>query len=106
MDTKAFMENVKKEINSAMAKAFDKVEELSKLSRLKLKIGSLKSEIKDIKTIIGEYIYQHKNDYKDDKILTEKVKKIQDIEKMIEELEADIITLKEKGEDDEIPDED
>ncbi|MBW6516676.1 MAG: hypothetical protein K0B81_08715 [Candidatus Cloacimonetes bacterium] len=106
MDTKAFMENIRREINSAMSKAFDKVEELSKLSRLKLKIGSMKSEIKDIKTEIGGYILEHNKDFKDNEFLTEKVKKIHEIEKTISGLEAEIATLKEKGEDDEIPDED
>jgi len=106
MDTKAFMENIRKEINHAMSKAFDKVEELSKLSRLKLKIGSMKGDIKDLKTEIGNYVFEHKDDFKENEFLAEKVNKIQEIEKLIHGLEAEIVTLKEKGEEDEVPDED
>ncbi len=103
MDTKAFIENVKKEINSAMSKTFDKVEELSKLSRLKLRIGSFKGDIKDIKTEIGTYILQHKEDFQDNEFLTEKVKKIEEIELKIKGLEVEITHLKEKGEDEDNP---
>jgi regulator of replication initiation timing len=105
MDTKAFMENIRREINSAMSKAFDKVEELSKLSRLKLKIGTFKGEIKDIKSQIGDYIYEHKADFNDNEFLAEQVKKIEEIEHQITGLEAEISILKEKGEDEEATDE-
>jgi regulator of replication initiation timing len=99
MDAKAFIESVRKEINSAMTKTFDKVEELSKLSRLKLKIGSLKGDIKDLKTEMGSYIYEHIAEHKENEFLAEKSDKIQEIESMIKELEVEISALKEKGED-------
>ncbi len=105
MDTKAFMENIRKEINSAMSKAFDKVEELSRLSRLKLKIGSLKGDVKDVKSQIGDYIYTHKDDFDSNEFLVEQINKIEEIEKVITGLEAEIAILKEKGEDEECPDE-
>lgn len=98
MDAKSLLENIRKEINSAMSKTFDKVEELSKLSRLKLKIGSLKGDIKDIKTEIGEYILEHKDDYQDNEFITEKIKKIEDLGLVINDLKVDIASLKEKGE--------
>ena len=102
MDTKSFIENIRKEINSAMSKAFDKVEELSKVSRMKLKIGSLKSDIKDVKTEIGSYVFEHQADFVDNEFLSEQIKKIQDLEKLISGLEIEIEELKEKGEDEEV----
>jgi len=99
MDTKVFIENVRKEINSAMSKAFDKVEELSKQTKTKLKISSLKTSIKDIKTEMGDYIFTHKDDFAGTPFLAENVTKIEEIAKMIAKLEREMEEMKEKGED-------
>jgi len=53
MDKKAFFDNLKKEANVALSKVFDKVEEVSKVSALKIKIGNLKAQIKTKKIEIG-----------------------------------------------------
>ena len=99
MDTKSFLENVRKEINSAMSKAFDKVEEISKQTKLKLKIGSLKSSIKDVKTSMGDFVFSNKEEFANYPTLAEYVAKIEEMLKMINQLEMEIEELKEKGED-------
>ncbi len=42
---------MRKEVRVALSKVFDKVEEVSKISGLKIKINSLKAKIKDNKKV-------------------------------------------------------
>jgi len=98
MDAKAFLDTVRKEVQSALTKTFDKVEEFSKLQRLKLKIGSLKGDIKDVKAHIGDYIFQHKDEFKEFPVLEQNVKRIEGLYESIEELKKEIEELKENEE--------
>lgn len=94
MDTKTLLENVRKEVQSALTKTFDRVEEFSKQQRLKLKISSIKGDIKDIKAHIGDYVYQHKDEFAKFPVLEQNIKRIQSLYDSILKLEEEIETLK------------
>lgn len=98
MDTKELLHNVRKEVQSALSKTFDKVEEFSKHQRLKLKIGSIKGEVKDIKAHIGDYVYQHAKDFKDVPVIEKNIKRIDEMHKSIKGIEKEIESLKEEEE--------
>ncbi len=63
MDKKDFMETVKKEINETLARIFDKVEEISETSLLKLKIEKIKRRVKNYQAEIGRNIYKNRDKY-------------------------------------------
>ena len=98
MDKKAFFDNIRKEASTALSKVFDKVEEVSKISALKLRISGLKARIKDQKTEIGDFIYKHQKEFKESNKIQEHIKKIKEFEKEIEVKKNLIAKLKEKGE--------
>ncbi len=98
MDKKTFFENIRREANAALSKVFDKVEEVSKTSALKLKISSLKGKIKDSKTEIGEFVYNDQKKFKDYPEIVEILKKIKSMEKEIELKKEQISEIKKKEE--------
>ncbi|HHE37510.1 MAG TPA: hypothetical protein ENL20_02930 [Candidatus Cloacimonetes bacterium] len=98
MDKKTFFENIRREANVALTKVFDKVEEVSKTSALKLKITSLKSQIKNYQTEIGEIAFHNKDKFKDFPEIVNLLGKIKDIEEEIVLKEEQIAELKEKEE--------
>ena len=98
MDKKTFFENIRREANVALTKVFDKVEEVSKTSALKLKITSLKSQIKNYQTEIGEIVFHNKDKFKDFPEIVNLLGKIKDIEEEIVLKEEQIAELKEKEE--------
>ena len=98
MDKKAFFENIRKEASTALSKVFDKVEEVSKISALKLKISGLKARIRDQKTEIGNFVYNNQKEFKENAEIQEHIKKIKKFEKEIEAKKILIAKLKEKDE--------
>lgn len=98
MDKKAFFDNIRKEASTALSKVFDKVEEVSKISALKMKISGLKAQIRDQKTEIGDYIYNNQKEFKESTQIQEHIKKIKKFEKEIEAKKVLIAKLKEKDE--------
>ena len=76
----------------------DKVEEVSKISVIKLKIGNLKSQIKTQKMEIGEFVVAHKSDFKKFNELEKYILKIENLGQIIEEKEKLLADLKEKEE--------
>ncbi len=101
MDTKSLLENVRKEVQSALSKTFDRVEEFSKHQRLKLKVSSIKGDIKDVKAHVGDYIYQHKADFTQFPVLEQNIKRIESLYKTIEALNKEIENLSEEEESEE-----
>ena len=100
MDTKTLLENVRKEVQSALSKTFDRVEEFSKHQRLRLKISSIKGDIKDVKAHVGDYIYQHRDEYAEYPVLEQNIKRIENLYKSIDELNKEIEALKEQDDED------
>lgn len=98
MDKKAFFENIRREANAALSKVFDKVEEVSRISALKLKISSLKAQIRDNKTKMGEFVYKNQKKFKDFPEIKEILDFIKKIEKDIEANNKLISKLREKEE--------
>ena len=84
MDKKSFFRNFKREANVTLSRIFDKVEEVSKVSALKLKIGSYKSKIKESKTAIGEVVVFNKNKFSEFPEIIELVDKITFLDEQIE----------------------
>jgi ubiquinone biosynthesis protein UbiJ len=98
MDKKTFFDNIRKEANIALSKVFDKVEEVSKTSALRLKISNLKGQIRDIKTEIGHHIHQNPQEFSHDEAISTKLEKIERLEEEIELKLDQINDLKEKEE--------
>ncbi|MDD3051645.1 MAG: hypothetical protein PHR06_10935 [Candidatus Cloacimonetes bacterium] len=89
------LNNIKSEINSAISKVFDKVEEVTKVSKTKLKISGIKNKIKDTKLEIGEFIYRNKNLFNNEEIDV-LLQKIQNFESEIAALESELQNMKEE----------
>ena len=98
MDKKAFFKNIRKEANTALSKVFDKVEEVSKISALKLNISGLKAQIRDQKTEIGDFVYNNQKEFKESSKIQEHIKKIKKFEEEIVAKKILIVKLKEKDE--------
>ena len=101
MDKKAFLGNLRKEVNTSLSRLFDKVEEVSKVSVLKLKIGNYKGKIKDHKKAIGEFVVLNKNKFSEFPEIIELVDKITFLEEQIELKRKQIIMLQEKEQNEE-----
>ena len=98
MDKKAYFEHIKKEAVNALSKVFDKVEEVTKVSGIKLKINNLYAQIKGIKFEMGEYTYKNPDKFKDIPEIVEMLDRIKKIEDEIELKREQIAELKEKEE--------
>lgn len=98
MDKRTFFDNIRKEANVALAKVFDKVEEVSKTSALRLKINSLKVQIKDSKREIGSFVVANKADFEQYQEIKEQLVKIARLEDEIDIKKEQIADLKEKEE--------
>lgn len=96
MDKRAFFDNIRKEANMALAKVFDKVEEVSKTSALRLKISSMKGRIADGKKKIGDFVYVNRTDFEQYPEIKEQITKIIHLEEEIEIRKKQIADLKEK----------
>ncbi|MDO9577276.1 MAG: hypothetical protein Q7J16_05285 [Candidatus Cloacimonadales bacterium] len=95
MDKKTFFDKLRHDANIAFSKVVDKVEEVSRTSSLSLKINSLKTQSKDLKKQIGDYVFIHHKDFEnvdEIKVLTGKIKKI---EEEIERKRKQLTELKE-----------
>ena len=101
MDKKAYFEHIKKDAVNALTKVFDKVEEVTKVSGIKLKINNLYAKIKGIKFEIGEYTYKNPDKFKDIPEIAEMLDRINKIENEIELKREQIAELKEKEEEEE-----
>jgi ubiquinone biosynthesis protein UbiJ len=98
MDKKAFFDNLRKEANTALSKVFDKVEEVSKVSALKIKITNHKSHIKGFKKDIGTIVFNNIDKFGEHVEIIELADKIKHLEEDIEIKKDQINELKEKEE--------
>ena len=98
MDKKAFFEMIRDEENTALSKVFDKVEEVSKVSTLKVKNHSLGNQIKDLKAQIGEIVCNNRDDFNHIPEIKVFLDKITAIEDEIEKNNAKIKDFKETEE--------
>jgi predicted RNase H-like nuclease (RuvC/YqgF family) len=96
MDKRALFDNIRKETNSALTKIFDKVEEVSKTSALRLKISSLKDQIKKCKREIGNFVYVNRTEFEQHQEINDQIIKITELQKMIEQKKNQIEDLKDK----------
>ncbi len=96
MDNKTFFENIRREANTALSKVFDKVEEVSKISALKLKISNFRGKIKESKTEIGEFIVLNKKKFSDFPEIIGIIDKIKLLEDQIEAKKEQINKLQKK----------
>lgn len=100
MDKNDFFHNIRKEANAALSKVFDKVEEVSKVSGLRLRINKVKSKIRGIKKEIGDIVYKKREefqDFSDIKELTDKIDRLEEDIKLKKE-QIDILQEKEEKE--------
>lgn len=98
---KKFFDNVRKEAGVALSKVIGKVEEVGKISGLKLKINSLKSHVKSTKSEIGELVFSNRDKFGQFPEIATLIQKIDEQMVEIEDLEKEIDVLKES-----VPEED
>jgi ubiquinone biosynthesis protein UbiJ len=98
MDKKAFFDNLRKEANTALSKVFDKVEEVSKVSALKIKITNHKSQIKGLKKDIGTIVFNNIDKFSEHAEIVDLAGKVKRLEEDIEIKKEQINELKEKEE--------
>ena len=96
MDKKVFFKNFRREANVALSRIFDKVEEVSKVSALKLKISNYRGKIKNNKTAIGEFVVSHRDKFSEFPEIIGLVDKITFQEEQIELKREQINVLQEK----------
>lgn len=99
MDKKSFYEDVIRETKIALSKVFSKVEEISKISIVKLRISNLKGKIKENKIEIGEFVISNKRKFSKIPKIIELLDKIMLLEEQIEEKKEQIVDLLEKDKD-------
>ena len=88
-DEHLFFEDVKKETKTALLKVFQKVEEIGKISVLKIQMSNIRGQIRDNKTDIGEFVTSNIKEFS----------KFPEIIKIIDEIsvhEKEILLKKEK----------
>jgi len=90
MDKKDFFEKAKDEAGNILSNVAQKTEEIAKKSKLKLKISTHKVSIKGHFKKIGKYIYDHKNDFKDNDYISEQLEYIKKLEEKIEETQEEL----------------
>ena len=98
MDKKAFFEMIRDEVNAAISKVSEKVEEVSKVSSLKIKNHNLKNQIKDLKGQIGELVVNNRDDFTHIPEIKSFLDKIAEIEEDIEKNNTEIKDLQEAEE--------
>lgn len=96
MDKKELLETIKNEIGNTLTKVFDKVEEVGKVSGIKLKIHGLQNQVKDFKFQIGEIVYNNQDEFNHIPEIKIFIDRIQQIEKDIDEKNKTIDELQEK----------
>ncbi|OPX25951.1 MAG: hypothetical protein B1H06_06685 [Candidatus Cloacimonas sp. 4484_143] len=96
MDKRALFDNIRKEANSTLTKVFNKVEEISKTSALRLKISSLKEQIKRSKREIGNFVYVNRAEFEKYPEINDQIIKIANLQKEIELKKNQIEDLKDK----------
>lgn len=99
MDKKSFFENIKRDTNTALSRIFDKIEEVSKISAIKLKIGNYRKIIKDHKIEIGEFIVSKRKKFSEFPEIIEILDKIKLLEEQIVAEREQIIELQKREKD-------
>jgi len=93
---KTFFENIRRETNAALSKVFDKVEEVSNVTALKLKISNFRSKIKDLKIEMGDFIVSNKKKFSDFPEIIGILDKIKMLEEQIDAKKEQINKLQKK----------
>jgi len=88
---------IKTEINHAITKVFDKVEEVTKVSGLKLKILNLKSKLKEEKVELADFVLKNKARFETEDEINDIFKRIEKIEKEIADKELEVASIKEEA---------
>ncbi len=103
---KNFFQNIRSEANIALTKIFDKVEQVTKVSGTKLKINSLKNEIKSVEGKIGKLVFDNSEKFSEFEDVQLLIAKINSIEEEIALKEEELNTLKENDKNEENKNED
>jgi hypothetical protein len=93
MEKRKFFEKMKSDANVTLSKVFNKVEKVSKISSIKLKIVSLDGKIKNKKTNIGNYVFTNENKFSDFPEIIKIISEIKDYKKQIIEFKDHITKI-------------
>lgn len=94
MDIKALLNKAKKDVSITLSKVAGAAEYVAKLSKLKLSITSIGSEINGLLQKVGEYVYENKDEYAKDEYLTDLFDEISDKKQEVEEHAKEIEEIK------------
>ncbi len=94
MDIKALLTKAKKDVSSALSKAAGAAEYVARLSKLKLSITSIESDINGLLQKVGEYVYNKKDEFAKDEYLTDLFDEISEKEAEVEGKTEQIAEIK------------
>lgn len=94
METKDMLKKVKSEVGSVLSAVANKAEFVAKISKLKLDIAKKNAKVNNNLKDIGEYVYNKKSEYTNDKYIAEIFKEIDEIKQSIEEIKLRIEDIK------------
>lgn len=94
MPDRTYFTGMKKTLHRVANDMFDRVDEITQIGKIRLKIGMMKGEVKDLKYEIGDMIVHNAEQYKDYPEITAFLNKINDIEADIVRAEEEIAVVK------------
>jgi len=83
LDNKSFFEDVKRETKTAISKIFHMIEEVSRVSSIKLQISNLRGQIRNNKLEIGEIVTSNIQEFSKFSEINKNIEKILQVEKEI-----------------------
>ena len=94
MDIKALLNKAKKDVSITLSKVAGAAEYVAKLSKLKLSITSIESEINGLLQKVGKCVYEKKDEYAKDEYLTDLFDEISEKKEEVEERAKEIEEIK------------
>jgi hypothetical protein len=94
MPDRTSFKGMKKTLHRVANDMFDRVDEFTQIGKIRLKIGMMKGEVKDLKYEIGDLVFRNLDKFGDQPEIAAFANKIQDIEADIQQSEVEIGEIK------------
>jgi hypothetical protein len=94
MPDRTYFSGMKKTLHRVANDMFDRVDEITQIGKIRLKIGMMKGEAKDLKYEIGDLVFRSAEQFADYPEITAFINKIRDIDAEIARREEEIAEIK------------
>jgi hypothetical protein len=94
MPDRTYFRGMKQTLHRVANDMFDRVDELTQIGKIRLRIGMMKGEIKDLKYEIGDLVYHNIDQYANSPEILAFMNKIRDIEADLVRNEEEIAAIK------------